>query len=488
MMKISIRRKIILTFSVFLVAGAAIWSLNYYNHYLLTQKLRALEKKDALFNTILEARRFEKNYFLYLEPRYLHEARSYVQQSERRLSGIIEEFGRYIRSDEMKVKLEELRSYDEALATFLHYYEGDSLKLDRKAIEDFPLHQEAVRDLGKKITEDMERVLLEERKNVNQLLKDSEAYHMAALAGIVTLSIFTALYLLFKVNRPLRTIEDAIQKISVGDYKNVPTLATGDEFESLVDSLNNMINELNRRNEQLIHSEKMASLGTLTSGVAHELNNPLNNISTSVQILLEELGDGNLAYQKELLTDAEAQIERARDTVKALLEFSRERSFSVEPVRFKDLVLQTIQLVKSELPAAVELNVDVPDDIQVEMDPHRMQQVLINLILNGVQAIEDAGAVMIQTCHKEEDQFFSFQVKDTGKGIPPADLPRIFDPFFTTKDVGVGSGLGLSVSRGIVERHGGRIEVESQPGKGSTFRVFLPRQASSDSTSGLPEA
>jgi two-component system, NtrC family, sensor kinase len=218
----------------------------------------------------------------------------------------------------------------------------------------------------------------------------------------------------------------------------------------------------------------MASLGTLTSGVAHELNNPLNNISTSVQILLEELEDQDLAYKKELLTETEGQIQRARDIVRALLDFSRERSFKLKKVSFSELVENTIKLIKGEIPTNVQLTVAVPVDIQGDMDPRRIEQVLINLILNGIQAMEQGGILSISARREENHDGFCFEVSDTGKGIAPEDLGKIFDPFFTTKDVGRGCGLGLSVSHGIIEQHGGRIKVESKIGQGSKFTIYLP--------------
>jgi signal transduction histidine kinase len=195
-----------------------------------------------------------------------------------------------------------------------------------------------------------------------------------------------------------------------------------------------------------------------------------------------------MEYKRELLTETEKQIDRARDIVKALLEFSRERTFSLKPVRFKELVDDTIKLIKGELPADVELKVDVPDDIRGTMDGRRIQQVLINLILNGLQAMEDGGILSINARKQEDDEMFCIQVRDTGKGILETDLPKIFDPFFTTKDASgpprqgssnsvikqPGTGLGLSICHGIVEQHGGRIEVESRQGEGTTFTIYLP--------------
>jgi two-component system NtrC family sensor kinase len=474
-MRVSLRKKIIMALSLFLIAGGSLWLLNYYKHYVLNQKLQILEKKDDLFNTILEARRYEKNYFLYTDTKNLEDSISYVRQAEQKLVKIIENYSRYTIDRNLENKLDNLRQYEKALSALLvlHQSKG-SPATNPDLFQTFAARQEAIRILARNITEDMEKILNEERRYVNQLIQESKIYHLLALAGILALSVLTVLFFIFNVNRPLKSIETGIQKIVEGDYKNIPAISSGDEFESLVASLNSMISELNRRSEQLVQREKMASLGTLTSGVAHELNNPLNNISTSVQILLEELEDADLEYKKELLTQTEEQIQRARDIVRALLEFSRERSFKRKKVKLVDLVENTLKLIKGEIPTHVQLTVEIPADIQGEMDPRRIEQVLINLILNGIQAMETGGILSIKAGAPKNEAGFYFEVSDTGKGIPPEDLGKIFDPFFTTKDVGKGSGLGLSVSHGIIEQHGGRIEVKSEVGQGSTFTVFLP--------------
>ncbi len=474
-MRVSLRKKIIIALSLFLIAGGSLWLLNYYKHYVLNQKLQILEKKDDLFNTILEARRYEKNYFLYTDTKNLEDSISYVHQAEQKLVKIIENYGRYTIDRNLENRLDNLRQYEKALSALLVLHQSKGSPATKPDLsETFAARQEAIRILARNITGDMEKILNEERHYVNQLIQESKIYHLLALVGILALSVLTVLFFIFNVNRPLKSIETGIQKIVEGDYKNIPAISSGDEFESLVASLNSMISELNRRSEQLVQREKMASLGTLTSGVAHELNNPLNNISTSVQILLEELEDADLAYKKELLTQTEEQIQRARDIVRALLEFSRERSFKRKKVKLVDLVENTLKLIKGEIPTHVQLTVEIPDDIQGEMDPRRIEQVLINLILNGIQAMEAGGILSIRACAPENEAEFYFEVSDTGKGIPPEDLGKIFDPFFTTKDVGKGSGLGLSVSHGIIEQHGGRIEVKSEVGQGSTFTVFLP--------------
>jgi PAS domain S-box-containing protein len=233
---------------------------------------------------------------------------------------------------------------------------------------------------------------------------------------------------------------------------------------------------LKKRSEQLIQARKLASLGILTAGVAHELNNPLNNISTSIQIVLEELEEDNIEFKRNRLLEAEKQVERAKDIIRALLEFSGEKSLSFKRVQFKNLVEKAINLIIGQLPSEISINIEIPEDIEVNLDPKRIRQVLVNLILNSMQAMTEGGVLTIKAWEGIENdaKMFYFQVQDTGHGISKQDFDKIFDPFFTTKDVGKGSGLGLSISHSIIERHGGRIEVESVPEKGSKFTVIVP--------------
>ncbi|MBW1826925.1 MAG: HAMP domain-containing histidine kinase, partial [Deltaproteobacteria bacterium] len=301
----------------------------------------------------------------------------------------------------------------------------------------------------------------------------SKTIHLLALVPVFILSVSIALFLVFNVNHPLKTIENAITKIARGDFDNIPEIKTGDEFESLVSSLNNMIDELNRRSKQLVQAQKLASLGRLTSGVAHELNNPLNNISTSIQILIEEIEENDLEYKKELLVGAEKEVERGKDIVRSLLEFARERTLTLKQRNFLDLVNSAIKHVKSEIPDNIHLKVEVPDNIQATVGL-RIRSVIINLITNAVHAMKDGGEITIKAKNELDREGFSFQVTDTGEGIPQNIITKIFDPFFTTKDVGKGSGLGLSITYGIIEQHSGTISVSSEVGKGTTFTSFLP--------------
>ena len=217
-------------------------------------------------------------------------------------------------------------------------------------------------------------------------------------------------------------------------------------------------------------------MGILTAGVAHELNNPLNNISTAIQIVLEELEEDNIEFKRNRLLEAEQQVERARNIIRALLEFSREKSLSFEKVQLKNLVEKAMDFIKEQLPSEISINMEVPEDIEANLDPKRIRQVFINLISNSVHAMMEGGVLTIKAWESIEDgeKLLYFLVQDTGHGISKQDVNKIFDPFFTKKAVGEGSGLGLSISHSIIEQHGGRIEVESVLDKGSKFTVILP--------------
>jgi two-component system, NtrC family, sensor kinase len=466
-MKVSIRGKIFLAFVIFIAVSGLIWARSYYSQYILNQKIQIIERKYDLLNTILEARRYEKNYFLSFDKKNILEALNYVRRAENILREILTRYSKYTLAQNLDERIAELVTYRESLDELMKLREQGQLAVTPNTIE-------RIRTQGRILTSELERIVTKESQFIRNLIGKSKTIHLLALIPVFILSVLIALFLIFNVNRPLKTIENAITKIARGDFKNIPEIKTGDEFESLVASLNNMIDELNKRSKQLVQAQKLASLGRLTSGVAHELNNPLNNISTSLQILIEELEENDLEYKKELLVGAEKEVERGKEIVRSLLEFARERSLILKQVVFKDLVDSAVSQVKSQIPDNIHFNIDVPDDIRATLGPQRIERVLINLIVNAVHAMKNGGDITIRAKNEWDKNGFSFEVIDTGEGIDEKNISKIFDPFFTTKGVGEGSGLGLSIVYGIMEQHDGKISVSSQVGKGTTFTCFLP--------------
>jgi two-component system NtrC family sensor kinase len=229
---------------------------------------------------------------------------------------------------------------------------------------------------------------------------------------------------------------------------------------------------------RILQSEKLAAVGQLAAGVMHEINNPLATIGACVAAIQARLGSPADPTVDEYLDIIDKEVLRCTHIVDGLLDFSRPKEGSPkEPVQVNSLVEQTLFLLKHHQ----RFNrVSVVRDFGETLPPvfanaEQMIQVLMALMLNGVDAVDDGGTLTVGTRgHPSRADEVMIEVTDSGHGIPAADLPKIFEPFYTTKAPGRGTGLGLSICYGIVEQHLGRIEVDSEPGMGSTFRIFLP--------------
>ena len=230
---------------------------------------------------------------------------------------------------------------------------------------------------------------------------------------------------------------------------------------------------------KLQQSEKQASVGRLAAGVAHEINNPLTGVLTFTHMLLRRK-DINDEIRSDLQTIAQ-ETERVRKIVRGLLDFSRQTQLDLEPTDVNGLVRSTIEIVENQaLIGGVSLDFKPGEGLPVcNLDRSQLQSVLLNIIINALDATEPGGNIVVSTglsisTSKTEKKGIEIAITDTGCGIALEDLDKLFDPFFTTKEVGQGTGLGLSVSLGIAERHGGTIRVRSEVGRGSTFTIWLP--------------
>jgi len=267
-----------------------------------------------------------------------------------------------------------------------------------------------------------------------------------------------------------------------------------------------LINKLAEAHSQLLQSEKMASIGQLAAGVAHEINNPVAFVNSNLGTLqryVATLFKALAAYEKSevemtpetqaaiaelkraidivyvhedvasLLSESRDGLQRVTSIVQGLKGFSHVDEVEKQWANLEKGLDSTVNLVWSELKYKAELIKEYCGIPDIECIPSQLNQVFMNLLINAVQAIEERGHIILRTGQDEERVWI--EVEDTGKGINPEHLDRIFDPFFTTKPVGIGTGLGLSISYGIVKQQGGRIDVSSVLGKGTIFRVVLPR-------------
>jgi two-component system NtrC family sensor kinase len=245
------------------------------------------------------------------------------------------------------------------------------------------------------------------------------------------------------------------------------------------------LEKLRRAQDDLVRNEKLASMGRLVAGVAHEVNNPLNAVLNTLGPLEESLrrlaggaepqAAAGATEALAMLTVVKRGAQRTKTIVQALHNYARGDTETLKDVNLMRSLDDTVDLLRHRL-RNVEIVKDIDPAARVTGFAGQIDQVLMNLLTNAAQSCGDRPGVIRVGLHRRANEVV-LTVADNGSGIAPEVLPRIFDPFFTTKDVGEGAGLGLSIVHGIVERHGGRIEVESEPGRGSTFRVILPVHA-----------
>ena len=334
-----------------------------------------------------------------------------------------------------------------------------------------PSGERRLREKGKAIVTEAEGMSRSERSIMQSALASSGRRLVISIALMTSVWLLGG-YLFYRMFiRPLGQLEGHMWKVAGGEISFIPIKSRDREIVSLNSAFNRMLSEIEWRQTHLVQSEKLASLGTLLFGVAHELNNPLSNISTSSEILKEEIDDADTEYKKELLSQIESETDRAKEIVRSLLDYSR--AGKKETIILRQTVEETIRFLSGEAPARVSIQLAVPAEISLFGDKQRLQQVFLNLIKNAIDAMPEGGAITVSARVKADK--VEVKVSDTGKGMDPEIVSSIFDPFFTTKEVKKGYGLGLFIVHHIiVDEHGGSIDVESSPGHGTTFLITLP--------------
>ena len=329
------------------------------------------------------------------------------------------------------------------------------------------------------------------------------AYTMFALLDI---SLLTWLFVWRLVGQPLKHLKDGTSQLADGNLGYQLEVDSTDEAGQLASSFNRMslqlraaneeivawaktledrvdqkTRELKRAHEHVLHVEKMATIGKMAAVVAHEINNPLSGILTYAKLLKKWIQRGEAETSRK--NDAEQCLDliadesrRCGDLVKNLLTFSHTSPMNVQTSDLNTVVDRSVRLVAHQLELnGVELHLDLPSDLPaIQCDPGQIEQVLLALIMNAIDAMPRGGNLWVSTRMGEESDELAIEVRDDGSGIPPEVLPNIFEPFLTTKETGKSVGLGLAVSQNIIEGHRGRVEVHSEVGKGTTFTVTLP--------------
>ncbi len=275
------------------------------------------------------------------------------------------------------------------------------------------------------------------------------------------------------VARDLRATKELIAKVAMVEAER----RKHEELQQAYD-------ELKRLQEQLVQSEKMASIGQIAAGVAHEINNPISGIMVYMRILADDLEKNELDNKQAIkyLNDSQHELRRCSNIIKSLLDFSRQSHPKLSHVALGEILAETFSILGHK---ARLQDIEVIQDIDpgfpgVRADPDQLMQVFLNLILNAIQAMPQGGRLTISAVMADDkgglnksSRIARIDIEDTGCGISEENIGKLFTPFFTTKDKGEGVGLGLAVVYGIIKRHGGNILVESSPGKGTTFSIFL---------------
>lgn len=345
---------------------------------------------------------------------------------------------------------------------------------------------------------------------IDKLMRDDTITVTGFSLGVIVLAGLLVSFLLNRiVYIPLRDLEEGAARLAAGNLGKPIPIRSEDEFGQLAKSFNSMIGALRKSRVELqnwgrtleqkveearheLHiaqaetarSEKLASVGLLAAGIAHELNNPLTGVLTFSHLVRKNMPDGS--PEAEDLDLVIHETKRCAAIIRRLLDFARKKAPEKTFSDINELIRQTAHLIDQSAQAEdVEIKLDLDKNLPtIWIDEDLITQVIMNLLVNAEHAIAGKGIITVRTrvikkqlksnkSHKASP-LVEISVIDTGCGIPEADLPLIFDPFFTTKSVGKGTGLGLSVSHGTIRAHGGEIEVESTVGKGSIFRIYLP--------------
>jgi signal transduction histidine kinase len=484
----SLRGKITTAY-IALVAGTLVLAIIAFLDLLfLERKVREGEIVSDLQDAVLEMRREEKNLFLYADKEALARADLRAETS----LGIVREY-------RLSLAAVMQRSDPETMIANLEAYRGRLSDWNSIAPADPRRLEKEIRTIGHQIYLSVESLAKQERAMLEAAVQESKWFLLIFLPVIGLAIYIVGRQLKRMVLLPLKKLESRLKPIADGRFNQLLPPSDDREFVTFTDAFNRMLKELEIRQRRMLQSEKLASLGILAAGVAHELNNPLSNISSSCQLLMEEFGDADPRQLETWLKQIDSETERGKRIVRTLLDFGSQKVFRKKRVRLLDLVNETQSLLgKTLLQHTARLSLNIPQDLELAVDKQRIQQLFINLIQNAlhaagkgvhvqISAIErDSGGPMIpegaevagnlKCVSEHQGCFVEILVSDDGPGIPKETLPKVFDPFFTTSDPGRGVGLGMFIVQEIVREHDGCLAIASRTGEGTKVVMLFPSE------------
>jgi len=468
---VGIRARLALGFLAFFLLAAAVTAAAWIMLSRLEVRLKFLEVADRYTLEIQQARRFEKNYFLY--GTNLQDVQEHVANARILLSSSGSEAFKVLTAADLRRMRDHLDRYEALIQSLV--------EMEKHAPPDQAARRASIetemRAHGSQMVSFALELSQKERSSVNRTLALFKRLPVVFLIVLLLLVAFIVNFLARQMLGPLGRLMATTGRIATGDFTPItPARRYRDEFSDLAVALNTMMREVAHRQEMLVQSHKLQAVGTLTAGVAHELNNPINNIMLTAEMLKEDYAVLSDSQRLEMVDDLVGEAGRSQKIVRNLLDFARESEMETESLDMAELLQKTAGLAANQIKlSGAKIQVDIAENLPpVHGDRQSLSQVFLNLLLNALDSVRKGGRVRVSAESADVPGYLQVRVSDDGHGIPAHVLPYIFDPFFTTKSKGKGTGLGLSVSLGIVRQHGGDIRVESVPGQGSTFIVLLP--------------
>ena len=458
-----IKTSITLYSAVNVVLIIVIAAFAYHDLNRILTKLQFVEIADDLNTSFLEMRLSEKNYFLSDNREQLSDIKDRLASAKQILAATRTDIVRATGERNYETLVSDIEAYENAFPD-----DRDSLPPDSDI-------EARIRGAGRRLREFSQALVRLERKEVHRIINTSTQGMIfsfwAILLSTVVLSPLSARQIIVA----LKKIENLTRSISQGKFDQIEEIPGNNEISSVIHEVNSMSQELRNREEELLQTKKLASLGILTAGVAHEITNPLNNISMIAQTYQQSYDELDEEMRMDLMGKVEEEVDRIKNIVVNLLDFSKPKESQRSLADIRDVVKHTVSLVRNMLDVSgIETILNLESGLpKVYIDRNQIYQVLVNLITNAIQALSPGGRLTISTQAAADGRGVEIEIRDTGKGISPEHLDHVFDPFFSTKGVD-GTGLGLSISYSTIKNHQGNIRVESEVGKGTVFTITLP--------------
>ncbi|TVM32530.1 two-component sensor histidine kinase [Oceanidesulfovibrio marinus] len=429
----------------------------------LTTSSRYMEIQEGLNASFLQMRLYEKNYFLFKDDQAMRDILSIIKAAGKTLDSF---------SDAMIPAIGEAKY--QALRNSLSQYEHEAQLIAESGTRDV-VAETTLREFGRRLLELSTRLTREERAKIDKIITKAKRGMLASFLIFLVLAVFLTPLIYRRIFSSMKKVTMLARDISKGRFRIIDGKVPDDEMGTVITAMNSMSQELRLREDELVQSKKLGSLGVLTAGVAHEITNPLNNISMIAQTYQEMYDMLPREKRIEFMDQVLSECERIRAIVVNLLDFAKPKVASFSPGDINEVINRTLGLVQNMLDVSdIEVHLDLDSGIPtVNMDKHQINQVFVNIITNAIQAMKPGQDLTIRTTTTEKRDEVHIVIEDTGKGMSPETLSHIFDPFFSTKGVD-GTGLGLSVSYGIVKNHSGTITASSEVDKGTTFEIHLP--------------